>query len=154
MLWRLVPPTHKTKKTGNVQSTVHLDRAEVQWIIKPDLTAFGGDIDGYFHVIAEGSSPVITPQMGTSFSAPYALRSAVGIRSIMGQELSPLAIKALLVHAANTNGHHVTEVGWGKIPENLNDIITSPDGVARIVYQESLSPENISGLHYHYQMVR
>ncbi|HCL5273756.1 TPA: S8 family peptidase [Salmonella enterica] len=109
-------------------------------IIKPDLTAFGGDIDGYFHVIAEGSSPVITPQMGTSFSAPYALRSAVGIRSIMGQELSPLAIKALLVHAANTNGHHVTEVGWGKIPENLNDIITSPDGVARIVYQGELKP--------------
>lgn len=109
-------------------------------VIKPDLMAFGGDVNEYFHVITEGSSPTITPQMGTSFAAPYALRSAVGIRAIMGQELSSLAIKALLVHAANSNEHHVTDVGWGKIPEDLNEIITSPNGVARIVYQGELKP--------------
>ncbi|MEE6848146.1 peptidase S8 and S53, subtilisin, kexin, sedolisin, partial [Escherichia coli O74:H39] len=36
--------------------------------------------------------------------------------------------------------HPCTEVGWGKLPEDLNDIIVSPDGVARIVYQGELKP--------------
>lgn len=109
-------------------------------VIKPDLVAFGGDVAKYFHVINEGKTATITPQMGTSFAAPYVLRNAVGIRAILGVELSPLAVKALLVHAANQNGHPALEVGWGKVPEDLNSIITSPDGVARIVYQGELKP--------------
>ena len=58
----------------------------------------------------------------------------------MGQELSPLAIKALLIHSANALEHNKNEVGWGKIPEDIMTIITCPDGVARIVYQGELKP--------------
>lgn len=58
----------------------------------------------------------------------------------MGTELTPLAIKALLDHAANAAEHDRTEVGWGKIPEDLKQVITCPDGVARMVYQGELKP--------------
>ena len=74
------------------------------------------------------------------FAAPYLLRSAVGIRAILGVNLTPLAIKALLVHAADPGEHDPIEVGWGKIPEDTLDIITCPDGVARVVYQGELKP--------------
>lgn len=110
-------------------------------IIKPDLMAFGGDGGRYFHVVAPGNRPALAPQLGTSFAAPYLLRNAVGIRSILGTDLTPLAIKALLVHAAHmTEQHSLWEVGWGKPPEDVMDIITCGEGVARIVYQGQLKP--------------
>ena len=109
-------------------------------VIKPDLMAFGGDPAEYFHVLAPAKTAELAPQMGTSFAAPYMLRSAVGVRAILGAELSPLAIKALLVHAAENAGHDKLDVGWGKMPEDVLDIITCPSGVARIVYQGELKP--------------
>lgn len=109
-------------------------------LVKPDLMAFGGSAPRYFHTLAEGKTPRVAPLFGTSFSAPCLLRTAVGIRAILGTDLKPLAIKALLIHAARTAGHDMTEVGWGAIPEDIADIITCAPGVARIVYQGELKP--------------
>ncbi|BBI98943.1 hypothetical protein FGKAn22_06360 [Ferrigenium kumadai] len=109
-------------------------------VVKPDLMAFGGDANKYFHVLAPGNKPTLVPQLGTSFASPYLLRSAVGIRSILGTELTTLAIKALLVHAADPAKHDKVEVGWGKLPEDIMSIITCPSGVARVVYQGELKP--------------
>ncbi len=109
-------------------------------VVKPDLVAFGGDPEKYFHVLTPGTKPTLGPQLGTSFAAPYLLRSAVGIRAILGAELSPLAIRSLLIHAADPKGHDKTEVGWGKVPEEIMSVITCPDGVARVVYQGELKP--------------
>jgi hypothetical protein len=109
-------------------------------VVKPDLMAFGGTATQYFHVLAPGKKPVLAPQLGTSFAAPYLLRSAVGVRAILGPELSPLAIKALLVHSADSSIHDKHEVGWGKVPEELMKVIACPAGVARVVYQGELKP--------------
>ena len=109
-------------------------------VVKPDLLAFGGDPTRYFHVLAPGSTPELAPQLGTSFASPYLLRSAIGVSSVLGADLTPLAIKALLVHAADAKTHDTHEVGWGKPPEDLMSIISCPDGVARVVYQGELKP--------------
>ncbi len=110
-------------------------------VVKPDLMAFGGNPAAkYFHVLTPGAKANLAPQLGTSFASPYLLRSAVGIRAILGTELTPLAIKALLVHAADARDHDKLEVGWGKVPEDIMSIITCPDGVARVVYQGELKP--------------
>lgn len=109
-------------------------------VVKPDLMAFGGDASKYFHVLSPQEKPALSPQLGTSFASPYLLRNAVGIRAILGSDLSPLAVKALLVHGADTSEHHAHHVGWGKIPEDLMTIITCPSGVARVVYQGELKP--------------
>jgi hypothetical protein len=109
-------------------------------VVKPDLMAFGGATAKYFHVLSPNRKPVLAPQLGTSFASPYLLRSAVGVRAILGAELTPLGIKALLVHAADPSTHDKLEVGWGKVPEDLMAIISCPAGVARIVYQGELKP--------------
>lgn len=109
-------------------------------VVKPDLMAFGGDPASYFHVLTAGAKPSLGPQLGTSFAAPFLLRSAVGIRAILGTELTPLAIRALLVHAADPRAHDKAEVGWGKVPADIMSIITCPGGVARVVYQGELKP--------------
>ena len=111
-------------------------------VVKPDLMAFGGDAanSSYFHVLAAGTRPTLTPKLGTSFASPYLLRSAVGVQAIFGSDLTPLAIKALLVHAADPSTHDKIDVGWGKVPEDLMEIISCPSGVARVVYQGELKP--------------
>jgi hypothetical protein len=111
-------------------------------VVKPDLMAFGGDAANskYFHVLTEGPKPSLVPQLGTSFASPYLLRNAVGVRAILGTDLSPLAIKALLIHGADSSTHDKLDVGWGKVPEDLMEIITCPTGVARVVYQGELKP--------------
>lgn len=109
-------------------------------VMKPDLLAFGGDSAQYFHVLTPSSKARLSPQMGTSLAAPYLLRSAVGMRAILGSGLSPLTLKALLVHGAEASVHDKCEVGWGKIPEDLMTLITCPDGVARVIYQGELKP--------------
>ncbi|MFC6628625.1 S8 family peptidase [Acinetobacter beijerinckii] len=108
--------------------------------VKPDVVAFGGDVDEYFHVLSPDSSSTIAPTCGTSFAAPLVLRQAVGIRSILGEEITPIALKALLIHTANTNGHNQDLVGWGKIENNISKIIQCEDGEARILYQGYLEP--------------
>ncbi|AMV72209.1 hypothetical protein DBW_1855 [Desulfuromonas sp. DDH964] len=109
-------------------------------VVKPDILAFGGSPKEYFHVLGPGTKAMLSPQLGTSFASPFALRNAVGIRAILGEELSPLAIKALLVHAAENAELEKSEVGWGKLPQDIMDIITCPEGIARIIYQGELRP--------------
>jgi hypothetical protein len=110
-------------------------------VVKPDLMAFGGDAaKRYFHVLAPDLKPVLAPLQGTSFAAPLLLRSAVGVRAVLGREMTPLAIKALLIHSADQAGFNKEDVGWGKVSENLMDIITSPSGIARIIYKGELKP--------------
>lgn len=107
---------------------------------KPDLMAFGGSPTEYFHVAAPSGKREVVPTLGTSFAAPYLLRTAVGVRAILGPTLHPLTIKALLIHTAHKNDHDPDDVGWGKKEEDINRIITCPDGVARIIYQGVLKP--------------
>ncbi len=108
---------------------------------KPDLLAFGGSPRELFHVASPGLQLALAGAQGTSFAAPLALRSAVGIRAILGNEVSPLAIKALLVHGCEMHElEGAAQVGWGKVPADLDRLITCGDGVARIIYQGELRP--------------
>lgn len=108
---------------------------------KPDAIAFGGSPQEYFHVVCQGAGPELAATMGTSFAAPYALRTAVGVRAFLGDEVHPLTIKALMVHSTEAGEEtHCDEVGWGRIPQDLDRIITCDDGVARIIYQGLLRP--------------
>lgn len=109
-------------------------------VVKPDLLAFGGDPKEYFHVL-DGVNPAnITPQLGTSFASPYLLRRAVGIKALMGESISPIAIKAILVNSAEKNGLNTSDVGWGRIPAEIESLLESPLGTARILYQGELKP--------------
>lgn len=109
-------------------------------VIKPDVLAHGGSTDDLFYVIGDGDRPSLSGATGTSLAAPLALRHAVSIRSLLGNELSPLAIRALLIHGADQKSLDRTEVGWGRIPMLYDDIVVSGDGVARVVYQGVVHP--------------
>jgi hypothetical protein len=80
------------------------------------------------------------PISGTSFAAPTALRTAIGLRAHFGQLLTPLAIKALLLHTCDDGGHDKTEVGWGRIATDVDVVALTDEHAAHIVYQGELRP--------------
>ncbi|WP_040461301.1 S8 family peptidase [Vreelandella stevensii] len=108
--------------------------------VKPDLLAFGGSHHQYFHVLNGEGDSMIVPQQGTSFSSPYLLRKAVGIRALFGNNVTPLAIKALLINSAKRNAQPQCQIGWGMVLDDVNALIESPEGVAKILYQGELLP--------------
>jgi len=108
--------------------------------VKPDIVAFGGASDGYFHVVSQDSPPQLTPSAGTSLAAPLALRFGATIRAVLGDELSPLAVRALTIHTAKDGGLDRAEVGWGRLDDDPLSAVQSLDGTARVVYQGELRP--------------
>lgn len=108
--------------------------------VKPDLLAFGGSAVSPFRVLNSASCTTAVDGTGTSLAAPLALRQAVSIRQLLGADLSTLAIRGLLIHAAQDGGLERDDVGWGKLPEDLGAVVVAPDGVAHIVYQGEVKP--------------
>ncbi len=109
-------------------------------IMKPDGLAFGGSSREPYWVLNAENPGAAMPITGTSFASPTALRTAIGLRAHFGKLLSPLAIKALLLHNCDDGGHDKTEVGWGRIPSDVNAIVTTDQHAAHIVYQGELRP--------------
>ena len=109
-------------------------------IVKPDLMAFGGSQREPFWVLDPNGSAHVAPTEGTSYSAPAAMRAGVAVRAYFGSVLSPLAIRALLIHNADPAEHPQNDVGWGRIPTHLDDLVVCPEGCVRIVYQDTITP--------------
>jgi hypothetical protein len=111
-------------------------------VIKPEVLAFGGSSREPFYVIDAANGETVAPTTGTSFSSPTVLRTALGIRAHFGEVLSPVALKALLVHSADKddNTHETKHCGWGKVPVDFKEIVATDDATVRIVYQGTLNP--------------
>ncbi len=108
--------------------------------IKPDLLGFGGSSKESFWVLDSSKLGNTVSVQGTSFAAPLILRAAVGIRATFGNNLSPLAIKALLIHSSKNDDQDISEVGWGRLDTNIGLITSSDDHCIKVVYQGKLSP--------------
>jgi len=109
-------------------------------IVKPDVVTFGGARDNPFWVLAATNDQAIVPTAGTSFAAPNALRLALGVRAHLGPTIGPLALRALLLHHAQPSVHHKHDVGWGRVSENIEDLIICEAGTVHVVYQGLLDP--------------
>lgn len=121
------------------------DRAEYSCVgpgrspgfFKPDGVAFGGCHDELF--LALGGNSSLVGCAGTSLAAPYALRTAAGVTATLSVPLSPLALKALLVHrAVRRKKQKQSDVGWGRFEADPNFLITCDDQEAIVVYQGEL----------------
>ena len=107
-------------------------------IVKPDILLFGGS-DAVPFVILDASKPGFAREItGTSFASPLALRAAIGVRAYLGSVMSPLALKALLIQHGNCGGFEQREVGWGRVPHEIEELVTCPEGVVHVLYQGEL----------------
>ena len=105
-------------------------------LVKPDGVTFGGSQRQPFKLL--GRNGTIYSSEGTSFASPYALRSAVSIRTQLGNQISTLAIRALMIHRASRGDNGFDDVGWGRFENDPNLLITCDDREALVVYEEEL----------------
>lgn len=108
-------------------------------IVKPDLVAFGGSQNTPYHVLRPAMGFAPAQEQGTSFASPHALRMGTAVKAHFGTALNPLAIRSLLIHATQGNGEPQHEVGWGRISDDLDDIVICQPGVVRVVFQGEIS---------------
>jgi len=108
-------------------------------LVKPDILSFGGWDGEPYWVLDATQLGRAAPTFGTSFATPSVLRMALGVRAHFGSVLSPLALRALLIHGAEDDGLDRHEVGWGRLPDDLPELVTCPDGMARVIYQGELN---------------
>lgn len=110
-------------------------------VIKPEVVAFGGTEKEPFFVLDSGSTGTLSPTAGTSFATPSVMRLAAGIRAHFGDVFTPLATKAILLNRSACDEQSPTEVGFGRVPDSLEDLVVCPEGVASVVYQGMLLPK-------------
>ncbi len=103
--------------------------------VKPDFVSFGGCHGQPFLALSEVAPSRVAGTMGTSFSAPLAMRSGAGVRAQFTDGLWAPAVKALLVHHAAGDLASRTETGWGLLSHDLGDLVLCDDYEAHIVYQ-------------------
>jgi subtilase family protein len=108
-------------------------------MVKPEVVHFGGTSSDPFYALGVGAARAVGVN-GTSFASPYVLRTAMAVRAQMGSQMSALALKALLINRAETNGSDLCEVGWGRIPADLNTLLLCDGCEARVVFQGRLRP--------------
>ena len=101
--------------------------------VKPDGLTFGGMSSEPFNVLDAALS--LSGVQGTSVASPLALRACTSVKVQLGTSLSPLAIRALMVHRAEPERHDRAEVGWGRFEGDLERLITCDDDEALVVYQ-------------------
>jgi hypothetical protein len=107
-------------------------------LVKPDVVAFGGSGGSPFVAISPDSTTQATN--GTSYAAPSVARMAAALCSMFASQLTPVAIKALIVHHAEVGRNHQREVGWGSTPPDVTDLMTCADDEATVVFQGYLEP--------------
>lgn len=109
-------------------------------LVKPDILSFGGSAAEPFMFAPMSTKASPLTAAGTSFAAPAALRMAAGIRAHFGDHLTPLGLKALLVHCAETAEAPLDEIGWGRIPNDIEKFVVCEHDSVRILYQGEIDP--------------
>lgn len=109
-------------------------------LIKPDVLGYGGCPTRPFEVLDFDSRGRTIGTFGTSFAAPAAMRLAVGARVLLGNRLSVLGARALLIHSAEPRHDGREEVGWGRLPATLEELVVCGPGSVRVLYQGTLDP--------------
>lgn len=107
--------------------------------IKPDGVAFGGYTEEPFQTYSPMTNGIVSTA-GTSFAAPLVLRQAIALSTSLQYNITPLTAKALLVHHAEPKDFPRHEIGWGRFPNDINDIIYCSDDEVKVIYQGILKP--------------
>lgn len=108
-------------------------------LVKPDGLAFGGTQAAPL-VVYNALGAGLVQTSGTSFSCPSALRIGAGIKASIDVPLDALTIRALLCqYAQRPKKMPMSEVGLGRFPQSVEDVLVCADDEVRVIYQGTLT---------------
>jgi len=107
--------------------------------VKPDGVAFGGSDKELFHVY----SPILASTvgvLGTSYSAPLALRAAAGLAATTTFDLPAIALRALMIHHAERKPRLPrSDVGWGRFREDGVSLLECGEESVTVIFKAELA---------------
>jgi hypothetical protein len=104
-------------------------------LVKPDGVAFGGSDTEQF-TLYNPLTQQIEETTGTSFGSPALLRTGIGIRASLSSDIQMLGVRALLSHhAVRPKDMPMSEVGHGRFPQTVDEVLTCGDNEVRVIYQ-------------------
>jgi len=107
-------------------------------LVKPDGVSFGGS-DAEPFVVYNALAGQLMEVQGTSFSAPATMHTAIGIKASLTSPLNMLALRALMNHHASRGPEKaMSEVGHGRFPQTVDEVLQCPDNEVRVIYQGTL----------------
>lgn len=107
-------------------------------LVKPDGVAFGGTDTEPF-VTYDSFSNELKGVKGTSFSSPFTLHTAIGVKASLNSPMNMLALRALMNHhAQRPKDAKMHEVGFGRFPQDVAEILHCDDNEVRVIYQGTL----------------
>lgn len=108
-------------------------------LVKPDAMAHGGSSISPLQLYSPLKDELVH-RLGTSYSAPLALRLAGGLRATVKEPLSPIMLHALLVSSAQMSRrrHEQSAVGWGLLPTSMEGVLYSAPDEVVVMYQGSI----------------
>lgn len=118
-------------KLNNTPASYHRVGPVLSFFHKPDVSYYGGDADELLRVCAPTGESFVK---GTSFSAPWIARKLAYLIYKLG--FTREVAKALLIDAAagwNRQDDFSCSVGYGVVPQNIEDIVKTPDSEIRFV---------------------
>lgn len=105
----------------------------LSFYIKPDVSYFGGDRNGYLEVAESGREAEVR---GTSFAAAWITRKMAYLIEVMG--LTREVAKALIIDSAygwkDLPKNH-DYIGTGVVPQNIKDVLETPNDEIRFIVQ-------------------
>lgn len=113
--------------------------------VKPDIVDYGGCDINPFHLIGAFQESTI-PDNGTSYAAPIVSRKAA---ELIGRcnIVDPLSAKALLVNSAlHPKGQFDRYLGYGVLPESVDDIMQCSSNRVTVLYRQRILPKKFARL--------
>lgn len=118
-------------KLNNTPASYHRVGPVLSFFHKPDVSYYGGDTGELLRVCAPTGENFVK---GTSFSAPWIARKLAYLIYKLG--FTREVAKALLIDAAagwNRQDDYSCSVGYGVVPQNIEDIVKTPASEIRFV---------------------
>jgi hypothetical protein len=107
-------------------------------LVKPDGVSFGGS-DAEPFIVYNALAGQLMEVQGTSYSAPATMHTAIGIKASLTSPLNMLALRALMNHhASRAPEMAMSEVGHGRFPQTVDEVLQCPDNEVRVIYQGTL----------------
>jgi hypothetical protein len=111
-------------------------------LAKPDGLGFGGTEEKPYWVPSAFNVNLSLPVMGTSLASPDTLRAGIGVRAALGQEMTALAIKALLTHTTEKHGAMTQpQCGWGRFLTDVSELVECAKSAYTVIYKDVLTPK-------------
>lgn len=112
--------------------------------VQPAVVAFGGDPQGQRFARLHADGQVRQDSHGTSYATPLVTHLAAKLVRELGPRADASTLRALIVHTASRlPSHDVVDVGYGRIVQNVDDILVCPANEVTAIYQGIIARDEV-----------